>query len=63
MKKEEIWWIVWGIALAFGFQVLYDAIGEYPNITPKVIGGLVIEFVSLVALFLYGRMARKTVKG
>jgi hypothetical protein len=62
MKKDsarDLWVILWGIYVAFGLQVLYDGIGEYPNYSQKFWGGLTMEIVSFALLFLYGWKLKK----
>lgn len=54
MKSEDFWWLLWGIGFAFGFQVLYDGIGEFPNLTQKFWGGAIIEAIFWIGVFLYG---------
>jgi hypothetical protein len=52
MTKVEIMWIVWGILVSFGMQVLYDGIGELPNLSQKFYGGFIMEVV-LAIFFIY----------
>jgi len=59
VTKKDFFWILWGIGVAFGIQVLYDGAGEYPNLTQKFWYGLVIEAVLLIGLFLYGLIVKK----
>ncbi|HML03610.1 MAG TPA: hypothetical protein VK487_09605 [Candidatus Bathyarchaeia archaeon] len=48
--KENYFWAVWGIGVAFMFQVLYDGIGEtFPNLgvlghSVKFWGGIIMGF-------------------
>lgn len=53
-KDTNFFWILWGIGLAFGVQVLYDGVGVYSNPTSKFYYGLLIEAVLLIGLYLYG---------
>lgn len=54
MKKENFWWLLWGVGIAFGLQVLYDGLGKFPDLTQKFWYGLIMEAIYLLALFLYG---------
>jgi hypothetical protein len=58
MKKEDFWFLLWGIAVGFSLQVLYDGFGEYPSYTLKFLGGAFIEIVFLAGLLLYGFLDR-----
>jgi len=50
---KELWWILWGIGLAFAVQVLYDIIGVYyPN--EKSVFGIIITAIILIGLALTG---------
>jgi hypothetical protein len=40
MKKENLFWLLVGIVVAFGIQVLYEGAGEYPDLTRKFWYGL-----------------------
>ena len=53
MKKENIFWLLFGIVVAFGVQVLYDAIWDYPDLTLKFWYGLIMEAVLLFGLIFY----------
>ncbi len=53
VKREDFFWLLLGIVVAFGIQVLYDGVWEYPDLTRKFWYGLVIEAVLLVGLILY----------
>jgi hypothetical protein len=53
VKKENLFWLLFGIVVAFGIQVLYDGIWEYPYLTLKFWYGLVIEAVLIVGLIIY----------
>lgn len=59
MTKDEFFWLLWGIGVAFGLQVLYDGAGEYPNLTQKFWYGLLIEAVYLIGLSFYGLVVKK----
>jgi hypothetical protein len=52
MNFIDFWFILWGIFIAFGLQVLYDGIGECPHYTRKFWGGLSVEIVFLIILIL-----------
>jgi len=52
MKKEDFYWLLWGILVAFSLQVFYDGIGEYPKITQKFLGGFILDLILLVGLFI-----------
>jgi hypothetical protein len=53
MTKEEFWWLLWGIILAFSLQVLYDGLGIYFNQFVKFWGGLIIEgFLGILLIWL-----------
>jgi hypothetical protein len=54
LDKKDFWWILWGILVAFGLQVLYDIAGDYPQFTGKAQFGLAIEAIFLVGLFTFG---------
>jgi hypothetical protein len=55
MNQEDYIWLLWGIGFSFALQVIYDGIGEFPKLTQKYWGGIVIAFVYGVVLFLYMR--------
>lgn len=59
MKKYDLGWVLWGILIAFGLQVFYDGIGDFPNCSQKFWGGLIIEAVSFSLLFLYASIIKK----
>ncbi len=59
MKKEDFWWILWGIGMTFSLQVLYDGLGEYPNLSQKFWWGLIVLAISWILIFLYGPRARE----
>jgi hypothetical protein len=60
MDREDFWWLLWGILFAFTLQVIYDGIGEYPNLPRKELGGYLIIIVFAVILILIGpRMIKK----
>lgn len=52
MNFVDFWFILWGIWLSFGLQVIYDGIGEYPNLTRKFWRGLLVVIVVLIILIL-----------
>jgi hypothetical protein len=58
-KREEFWWILWGVGFAFLVQVLYDIAGEYPNLSQKSWYGLLIAAIFLIGLALSIRYAKK----
>ena len=61
--KEDLWWLLWGIVMAFIIQVLYDVFGQsfYTNIMPHYLWGLLIAIVSIVVLLVWGRRLKKSV--
>ena len=59
MKKEDFWWILWGIGMAFSLQVLYDGLCEYPNLSQKFWFGLSMSAISWILIFLYGPRTRE----
>lgn len=54
IKKEDFWWILWGIGMTFSMQLVYDGLGEYPNLSQKFWWGLIIGAISWILIFLYG---------
>jgi surface polysaccharide O-acyltransferase-like enzyme len=56
---KELFWLFWGIALAFGFQVVYDEAGEYPEYPHKFYFGLGLEILFLIVLILWVFKIRK----
>ena len=56
---KELFWILYGVVLAFGIQVVYDAIGLFTNPTWKAGIGIIIYIISAVALVLFGRKTKK----
>lgn len=59
MKESDFWWLMWGILIAFGLQVLYDGLGQMPNFTNKFWYGLGIEAISLILLFVWGTTLKR----
>jgi hypothetical protein len=60
MNREDGYWLLFGIVIAFALQVFYDGIGEYPNLTQKFYGGFIIDLILIVGLYLlYGLMVKK----
>jgi hypothetical protein len=59
MKEEEIWWILWGVGIAFILQVLYDGLGDVPHISTKFWAGIIIGFLYIIALIISGIIIKK----
>jgi hypothetical protein len=59
-ENEQLYWILYGVLLAFGVQVTYDFIGLYADQRLKVvIGGSIFIGLMLAFLFLVERRLGK----
>ena len=54
-KKGDFWWLLWGIGMSFALQVLYDGLGEWPNLPLNFWFGLIMVAISWICIFLYNR--------
>lgn len=62
-ENEQLYWILYGVLIAFGVQIVYDYIGLFTNQSLKVvIGGFVMIALLLILLFA-GRKIGKNKKG
>lgn len=52
MNVVDFWFILWGIFIGFGLQVIYDGISEYPHISRKLWGGILMLCILLDALLI-----------
>jgi low affinity Fe/Cu permease len=53
MALVDFWFILWGILAAFGLQVVYDGVGEYPRFTRKFfVGALLVETLLMILVFM-----------
>jgi RsiW-degrading membrane proteinase PrsW (M82 family) len=58
MKREDLWWLLWGITIALGIQVIYDLIGEI-NLLLQIVAGVVILVILLIILILFNPKLKK----
>jgi len=59
-ENEQVYWILYGVLLAFGVQIVYDFIGLFTEQSLKVvIGGFVCVALLLALLFGGRRMGKK----
>lgn len=56
MNWIDLWFIFWGILAAFCLQVIYDGIGEYPNVTRKFWFGLLLVEAFLIILVIMANL-------
>jgi hypothetical protein len=56
MELLDLWWIIWGIAVAFIVQFLYDVLGEElkENHKNKFWAGVIIMVAFIVAIIVSG---------
>ena len=54
-SSESLFWILWGIAVSFGMQVVWYEVEIFPNLDQRFWGGIIIEFVLVVFLLVFGR--------
>jgi hypothetical protein len=57
--EKELYWVLYGLGVGFGFQVAYDAIGLFTNQVLKVFVGLFIYGIFAVFLLVTGRNIKK----
>jgi hypothetical protein len=55
MSVAEVWWILWGIGIAFLFQIIYDIVsGPKDAIRRKALVGATLSTIFMAGLLYLG---------
>jgi hypothetical protein len=55
VSEKEFWWLLAGIALGFGLQVLYDSLGIFYGLRLKYWGGVLMVLILSIFLEIFWR--------